>query len=127
MCLYDTTSSYFEDDKCPLAAFGYNWDQKKGKMPIVIGLLADSAGRPMAVEAFTDNTNDQSTVIAKINNMRSDFGINEVIFIGDRGINTEVCRENLEAADYENVRYITALTRNELFDDLQDQNQPLQL
>jgi len=37
--LYDITSAYFEGKCCPLAAFGYNRDGKKGKLQIVVGPL----------------------------------------------------------------------------------------
>ena len=42
MFLYDITPSYVEGEHCPLAAFGYNRDGKKGKIQIVIGLLTDA-------------------------------------------------------------------------------------
>ena len=44
LILYDVTSSYFEGDRCSLAAFGYNRDGKKGKKQIVFGMLCSSQG-----------------------------------------------------------------------------------
>ena len=43
--LYDVTSSYLEGERNELGEFGYNRDGKNGKLQIVIGLLADAAGR----------------------------------------------------------------------------------
>lgn len=125
--LYDITSSYMEGTQCPLSEYGYNRDGKKGKLQIVIGLLTDSDGRPLAVEVFEGNTSDQSTVMERIDSMRKDFGLGEMVFIGDRGMLTRARRENLEADEYEQVKYISALTRREFFGFLDDQDHPLQL
>ena len=46
--LYDVTSSYFEGIENELANFGYNRDKKRGKMQIVVGLLCDDDGVPIA-------------------------------------------------------------------------------
>ena len=62
LVLYDVTSSYFEGKTCPLARRGHSRDGKKGKLQIVIGLLCDVQGRPIAVEVFEGNTGDPSTL-----------------------------------------------------------------
>jgi len=127
MFLYDITSSYLEGTECPLGMFGYNRDGKKGKMQIVIGLLANSAGRPIAVEVFEGNTSDQTTVMERIDTMRTGFGIDEMIFIGDRGMVTKARRSDLNAEQYSKVKYISALTRKEFHQFLEDQSHPIQL
>jgi len=127
MYLYDITSSYFEGYSCPLAEFGYNRDGKKGKKQIVVGLLTDSEGRPLAIEVFSGNTSDQTTVMNKIDDMRKDFGIDEMIFVGDRGMITAARRADLTDDQYEAVKYVSALTRKEFFRFLDDQDHPLQL
>ncbi|NOY75241.1 MAG: transposase [Kiritimatiellaeota bacterium] len=101
MYLYDITSSYFEGDSRALAKYGYNRDGKKGKKQIVIGLLTDSDGRPLAIEVFEGNTSDQTTVMDKINDMREEYNIDEMIFIGDRGMVTRTRREDLQKKEYE--------------------------
>ena len=126
MYLYDITSSYFEGDSCELSKYGYSRDGKKGKKQIVIGLLTDSEGRPLAIEVFEGNTSDQTTVMQKINDMRQEFKIENMIFVGDRGMITRARREDLNAEEYEGVKYISALKRKEFLDFLEDQNHPLQ-
>ena len=126
MYLYDITSSYFEGDKCELSEFGYNRDGKKGKKQIVIGLLTDSEGRPLAIEVFKGKTSDQTTVIDKINDMRKQFKINNMIFIGDREMVTRARRKDLKAGEYKGGKYISALKRKEFLDFLEEQNHPLQ-
>jgi transposase len=127
MFLYDITSSYVEGEHCPLAAFGYNRDGKKGKMQIVIGLLTDAEGLPVAVEVFEGNTSDQTTVMGQIEKLRREFGIEEMVFIGDRGMLTSARREDLQSEEYERIKYISALTRSEMFAFLEDQDHPLQM
>ncbi len=126
MFLYDIPSSYFEGCGCTLAEFGYNRDGKKGKMQIVIGLLTDSDGRPLAVEVFEGNTSDQTTVMGRIDSMRRQFGIEEMIFVGDRGMITRARRNDLQAEEYDKVKYVSALTRKEFFQFLEDQSHPIQ-
>jgi len=127
MFLYDITSSYFEGNSCPLEAFGYNRDGKKGKKQIVIGLLTDDSGCPISVEVFAGNTSDQTTVIDRIDSMRERFGIDEMVFIGDRGMLTKARRNDLQSEDYEKVKYISALSRSEFTKFLDDDDHPLQL
>jgi hypothetical protein len=52
LVLYDLTSTYFEGRHCPLARLGYSRDERFGNPQIVIGLLTNAAGCPVAVEVF---------------------------------------------------------------------------
>jgi hypothetical protein len=89
LVLYDVTSSYFEGKTCPLARRGHSRDGKKGKLQIVIGLLGDVQGRPIAVEVFEGNTGDPSTLAPQIQKLRGRFGLKRVVLVGDRGLITE--------------------------------------
>ena len=64
--MYDVTSSYFEGVENELANFGYNRDKKRGKMQIVVGLLCDDEGVPLAVEVFEGNTGDVNTFHSQV-------------------------------------------------------------
>src|SRR5579863_6269188 len=105
--LYDVTSSYLEGEKNALGAYGYNRDGKRGKLQIVIGLLADEEGEPLAVRVFEGNTSDPTTVVEQIKILREQFGVEELVFVGDRGMVKSAGKEALSAAG---MRYITALT-----------------
>lgn len=105
--LYDVTSSYLEGELNELGEFGYNRDGKKGKLQIVIGLLADPSGEPLAVRVFNGNTADPSTVAEQIDVLTKQFAIQEVIFVGDRGMVKKAGKQALGEAGF---RYITALT-----------------
>ena len=88
LVLYDVTSSYFEGRRCPLAAFGYNRDGKRGKRQMVCGLLCSAEGCPVAVEVFKGNTADPATVSAAVRQLRESFGIEKLALTGDRGMLT---------------------------------------
>ena len=127
LILYDITSAYFEGKCCPLAVFGNDRDHKQGKMIILIGLLADEEGRPIAVNVFEGNTSEQTTVLDQIGNLQSDFGINDIIFVGDRGMLTKARRTELNDEEFERVSYISALPRDEIVQLIEDQSHPMQL
>ena len=109
--LYDVTSSYLEGTENALAEWGYNRDGKKGKKQIVIGLLADSEGNPIATEVFTGNTNDLSTFGSQIEKAKQRFGCEHVTFVGDRGM---IKRGQIEDLSKHGFHYITALTRKQI-------------
>ena len=71
--LYDVTSSYLEGEKNELGEYGYNRDGKRGKLQIVIGLLADEEGEPLAVRVFEGNRNDPTTVGEQIQILQEQF------------------------------------------------------
>ena len=107
LVLYDVTSSYFEGDQNELAEYGYNRDGKKGKKQIVIGLLTAPDGEPLAVRVFHGNRSDPTTVAEQIQIIKTQFAIEEVVFVGDRGMVKSTGKTALTA---EGLRYITALT-----------------
>lgn len=108
--LYDVTSSYLEGQQNELAGYGYNRDKKKGKKQIVIGLLADPEGDPVAVRVFAGNTSDPTTVEEQIRTLTESFGATEVILVGDRGMLKKPQIESLP----EGFRYITAITKPQI-------------
>ena len=126
--LYDITSSYFEGEKCLLAEWGYNRDGKKGKKIIVIGLICDEVGCPIWVEVFKGSTSDQTTVIQQFETLREKLGIDRFTFVGDRGMLTRGRIDELKEQGWmEHFRYITAITRKEMMQLVEDQKHPIQL
>src|ERR1700675_3869402 len=105
--LYDVTSSYLEGEHNALGEFGYNRDGKKGKLQIVIGLLTDPSGEPLAVRAFRGNTADPKTVATQIDILTKKFAVKDVVFVGDRGMVKSKGKQDLKGAGF---RYISALT-----------------
>ncbi|MCY3770032.1 MAG: IS1634 family transposase [Gammaproteobacteria bacterium] len=88
LVLYDVSSSYLEGSRCPLAAFGYSRDRKKGKKQITYGLLCAPNGCPLAIEVFAGNTADPTTLSGQIDKVRERFAMDQVAWVGDRGMIT---------------------------------------
>jgi len=109
--LYDVTSSYLEGTCNAFGAFGYNRDGKKGKQQIVVGLLADSEGVPVSVRVFDGNTQDVKTVGDQITALVKRFGVQEVIFVGDRGM---LKQPQLNLLEDHRFHYITAITKSQI-------------
>jgi transposase len=111
LVLYDVTSSYLEGEHNELGEYGFNRDKKKGKKQIVIGLLTAADGEPLAVRVFKGNSNDTTTVSDQINILKTRFGIQEVVFVGDRGMVKSKAKKELGENGF---RYITALTKPQI-------------
>ena len=107
LVLYDVTSSYFEGECNELGQYGYNRDGKRGKRQIVIGLLTAADGEPLAVRVFAGHTADPATVASQITLLKEQFGIAEVVLVGDRGM---IKAKGKAALSAEGWRYLTALT-----------------
>ena len=105
--LYDVTSTYLEGEHNALGEFGYNRDGKRGKLQIVIGLLTDPSGEPLAVRVFRGNTADPKTVATQIDILTKQFAVKDVVFVGDRGMVKSTGKKDLDGAGF---RYISALT-----------------
>jgi transposase len=59
-------------------------------LQITIGLLCTSTGCPVAVEVFPGNSGDPKTFSAQVAKVRERFGLQRVVYVGDRGMITSV-------------------------------------
>ena len=109
--LYDVTSSYLEGTQNAFAAFGYNRDGKKGKRQLVIGLLCDEDGHPVSIEVFPGNTQDARTFATQLAKVKTRFGIQEITFVGDRGM---IKGQQIDDLAQQGLHYITAITKPQI-------------
>ena len=114
LVLYDITSSYFEGEykDSRIVKFGYNRDKKRGHEQMVVGLICTSQGCPIAVEVFPGNTKDETTVVKKIEEIKVIYKIQELIFVGDRGMVTQANIEKVK--DVKGLNLISALTHPQI-------------
>lgn len=89
LVLYDLTSTYLEGRCCPLAHHGHSRDGRADKLQIVFGLICSRDGCPIAVEVFSGNTGDPSTLKAQIDKLKDRFGLARIAIVGDRGMITK--------------------------------------
>jgi transposase len=108
LILYDVTSSYYTGHRSELVQFGYNRDGKRGFPQIVYGLLCNAEGCPIAIEVFAGNTSDPKTLGAQVRKVRHRFGVQRVVFVGDRGMITSR-RIDEELRGVDGLDWITAL------------------
>ncbi|MDY6843790.1 MAG: transposase, partial [Thermodesulfobacteriota bacterium] len=101
--LYDVTSSYLEGIKNELADYGYNRD---GKKQIVIGLLCDPDGDPLAVRVFEGKTKDIATIPEQIRTLSKEFSAARVTMVGDKGM--------MKGPQIAEFNYITSLSKPEI-------------
>ena len=112
--LYDLTSTCFEGKDNALAAYGYNRDGKRGKKQMCIGLLAGEDGFPLRIEAFSGNTADSATVSEQIRSLKDEFGVEDIVFVGDRGMHITYHIENDPELVDEDIHFITGLTHAQI-------------
>ena len=113
--LYDITSFYFEGTQNELSKKGYDRDKKKGNKNIITaGLITNEEGFPLKVEVFEGNMLDFKTVENQINKIKNDFNVDEIIFVGDRGMRIRYNLENMTEDTKSGVKYISGLTTDEI-------------
>jgi hypothetical protein len=107
LVLYDLSSSYFEGSCCPLAKLGYSRDGRRGLLQVNYGLLTDARGCPVAVSVHEGNVADSQTLLPEVKRLREDFGIEQLVLVGDRGMISN--QAIAELRDSRGIAWITAL------------------
>lgn len=107
LVLYDLSSSYFEGTTCPLARRGYSRDGKHGMLQVNYGLLTDARGCPVAISVHEGNTSDSKTFLPEVQRLRTDFGIERMVMVGDRGMISQKAIDEMGSSD--GIGWITAL------------------
>jgi transposase len=103
---FDVTTLYFESiEQDELRDFGFSKDQKYHTVQIVLALVIDSQGIPLAYETFKGNLAETKTLIPVLDNLRKRFSINNVTVVCDRGL---ASRPNVEALQSNNFHFVIA-------------------
>ena len=107
LVLYDLSSSYFEGHTCPLAKRGYSRDGKHGTLQVEYGLMTDGRGCPVAISVHEGNVADPTTLMPEIQRLKTDFGIEQFVMVGDRGMISQKAIDAIREQD--GIDWITAL------------------
>jgi hypothetical protein len=124
LVLYDVSSTYFEGRHCPLARIGHSRDGKPGSLQIIFGVLCSADGCPVAVEVYPGNTGDPTTLGDQIRKLRTRFGLERVVIVGDRGMLTNA-RIREELVPVPGLAWISALRASQV-QALAEAGEPLQ-
>ncbi|MGH3032219.1 MAG: IS1634 family transposase, partial [Gaiellaceae bacterium] len=104
--LYDLSSSYVEGRACPLAERGHSRDRKRGTLQVNWGLVCSPEGRPVAIRVHPGSTADPKTLPQVVEAVTRDFGVERVVFVGDRAM---ISAAHAEALSERGIAFITAL------------------
>lgn len=103
---FDVTTLYFESiQQDEIRDFGFSKDQKNHSVQIVLALVVDEQGMPIAYEAFKGNLAETKTLIPVLKSLRKRFSITKVIVVCDRGL---ASLANVLALTKEGFQYVTA-------------------
>src|SRR5699024_8397508 len=97
--LHARSSSWFEGKTCPLARRGYSRDGRKGTLQVNYGILTDPRGCPVAASVHAGNTADPVTLMPEIERVRDQFGIEQLVIVGDRGMVSQKAIDELRTRD----------------------------
>jgi transposase len=102
---YDVTNYYFETDKADdLRKPGVNKDKSKKEKPIVqMGLLQDKNAIPITYKTFAGNTNDCTTLMPTLADLKKRYKLSDVVVVADKGIN---CSNNIACCILDGNDYI---------------------
>lgn len=107
LALFDLSSSWVTGEHCELAARGYSRDGKKGLPQIEYGLLTDPDGRPIAIRVVPGNTADPTAFEQIAIEMKTVFGVEDMVMVGDRGMITSARIKQLR--ELGGLGWVTAL------------------
>lgn len=92
LCFYDITSSYFESDseiEDDIRKRGYSRDHRSDRRQVVIGVVMNNDGIPLAHYTFDGNTSDRSTVIEVVADIQNRFRVKNVVLVADKGMTSQ--------------------------------------
>ncbi len=98
---FDVTTLYFESTvQNELKDFGFSKDQKHHNVQIVLALVVDKEGLPLAYETFKGNLAETKTLIPVLQSLRNRFSIQNVTVVCDRGLASQANIEALQEAQF---------------------------
>lgn len=103
---FDVTTLYFESvQQDDIRDFGFSKDQQFHSVQIVLALVVNSQGLPLAYEAFKGNLAETKTLIPVLSALRSRFTIQNVTVVCDRGM---ASRANVQALQESQFHFVIA-------------------
>jgi transposase len=101
--LYDVTTLYFESarDGDEYKLPGYSKDGKHKDPQILVGLLTNLSGFPLAYETFAGNTFEGHTLLVALQNWQTQFSSSKLRVIADAGMLSRLNVEKLTAAGFD--------------------------
>jgi hypothetical protein len=103
LLLYDVTTLYFEIDKeDEYRKSGYSKERRLDPQ-IIVGLLADKKGFPLAIHSFEGNKAETDTMIPVLKEFKRENKIAEITVVADAGM---MSAQNLDLLELEGFKFI---------------------
>mgnify|MGYP000978040666 CR=1 FL=1 len=109
LVLYDITSSYFENNRCPIVKFGLSREKRKDKPQVLLALCVTKEGFPFYWEVLPGDIHDSTTVKGTISDVKEKFNIEKVCLVMDKGMVNEM---NLKEIERSGFYYIVTIGSN---------------
>lgn len=101
---YDVTTLYFEtEDEDELRKLGFSKDGKYQNPQIVLGLLVNHSGFPLAYEIFEGNKFEGHTVLGVVESFWNKYHLQEIIIVADAAM---MSNKNIKELTAKNYKYI---------------------
>jgi transposase len=109
---YDVTTLYFEaEEEDDLRKTGFSKDGKHQQPQIVLGLLVNATGFPLAYEIFEGNKFEGHTMLTVVEAFRKRYKIDQLVVVADAGLMSNQNIKDLIEKKYEFI--IGARIKNE--------------
>jgi len=101
---YDVTTLYFEaEEEDDFRKAGYSKDGKPEHPQIVLGLLVNSEGFPLAYELFEGNKFEGHTMLGVIESFKNKYNLQYLVIVADAGM---MSNRNVEELFEKNYKFI---------------------
>lgn len=103
---FDVTTLYFESiEQDELKEFGFSKDQKYHSVQVVLALVVNSQGIPLAYEVFKGNLAETRTFLPVLEALKARVAIKNVTIVCDRGM---ASRDNISALQKNEFNFVIA-------------------
>ena len=120
LLLFDVTTLYFESThKDDLRQFGFSKDGKSKEVQVVLTVISDSEGMPLAYDIFPGSTAEIKTLVPVIKQFVKNHHIKKICLTADRGMFSEKNFRFLDALGEElgiKLEYVVACPLGKLSD-----------
>lgn len=98
LLFFDTTTLilFGEYKDSEIAQYGYSKQKRSDKKQIIVGMVLNEANIPVGITEEVGNKNDVINFASMLEKMKEKYQAEEVIFVGDKGMNSAKNRETLQ-------------------------------
>ena len=101
---FDCTTLYFESFTADsLKSNGYSKDGKFNQPQVLLALLVSEDGLPVGYEVFPGSTFEGHTLKIVMDDLKSRYCVDDIVFVADRGM---LSRNNLDYLESNSINYI---------------------